>query len=132
MVMCSRCHKRVAVVFVTKLENGNKTNEGLCKKCAKEIGVPVDNMLGDVMNQFGISAEQLDSMENELAEYMGSGLLPSENDDLEEGGAPAIDMPKLFGKDSEMPVPSEPKKSSQKANKGEKVKKYKWHSIWQT
>ena len=111
MVMCSRCHKRVAVVFVTKLENGNKTNEGLCMKCAKEIGVPVDNMLGDVMNQFGISAEQLDSMENELAEYMGSGLLPSENDDLEEGGAPAIDMPKLFGKDSEMPVPSEPKKA---------------------
>ena len=113
-------------MFVTKLENGNKTNEGLCMKCAKEIGVPVDNMLGDVMNQFGLSAEQLDSMENELAEYMGSGLLPSENDDLEEGGAPAIDMPKLFGKDSEMPIPSEPKKSSQKANKGEKVKKYKY------
>ena len=60
MVMCSRCHKRVAVVFVTKIENGNKINEGLCIKCAKEIGVPVDNMLGDVMNQLGMSAEQLE------------------------------------------------------------------------
>jgi len=55
MVMCSRCHKRVAVIFVTKLENGNKLNEGLCIKCAKEMGIPVDNMLGNVMNQFGIS-----------------------------------------------------------------------------
>jgi ATP-dependent Clp protease ATP-binding subunit ClpB len=57
MVMCSRCHKRVAVVFVTKLENGNKINEGLCIKCAKDLGVPIDNMLGDVMSQFGLSPE---------------------------------------------------------------------------
>jgi formylglycine-generating enzyme required for sulfatase activity len=47
--MCSKCHKRVAVVFVTKLENGNKVNEGLCIKCAKDLGVPIDNMLGNVM-----------------------------------------------------------------------------------
>ena len=49
MVMCSKCRKRVAVVFVTKLENGNKVNEGLCIKCAKDLGVPIDNMLGNVM-----------------------------------------------------------------------------------
>ena len=129
MVMCSRCHKRVAVVFVTKIENGNKMNEGLCMKCAKEIGVPVDNMIGDVMNQFGLSPEQLESMEDELGEYMESGLLPSENDDLEEGGAPAIDMPKLFGRESDMPVPVDPSpksKGSKKANNGEKPKKYKY------
>ena len=129
MVMCSRCHKRVAVVFVTKIENGNKINEGLCIKCAKEIGVPVDNMIGDVMNQFGISPEQLESMEDELGEYMDAGLIPTENDDLEEGGAPAIDMPKLFGKDSDMPIPFEPSqnaKRSKKSNNGEKQKKYKY------
>ena len=66
MVMCSKCHKRVAVVFVTKMENGNKSNEGLCLKCAKELGLPMDNMLGDVMNQFGLSPDQLESMEDEL------------------------------------------------------------------
>ena len=44
MVMCSKCHKRVAVVFVTKLENGNKVSEGLCITCAKELGVPVLNL----------------------------------------------------------------------------------------
>ena len=128
MVMCSKCHKRVAVVFVTKLENGNKTNEGLCLKCAKELGIPVDNMIGDVMNQFGMSAEQLESMEDELGGFLQNGLLPSENDDLEEGGAPAIDMPKLFGEGGGMPIPtpSEPKKSSKKENNGDKPKKYKY------
>ena len=83
-------------MFVTKIENGNKKNEGLCIKCAKEIGVPVDNMIGDVMNQFGISQEQLESMEDEIGGFMQNGLLPTEADDLEEGGAPAIDLPKLF------------------------------------
>ena len=64
--MCSRCHKRVAVVFVTKLENGTKINEGLCMKCAKDLGVPIDNMLGDVMSQLGLSPEQMEAMEAEM------------------------------------------------------------------
>ena len=127
MVMCSKCHKRVAVVFVTKLENGNKSNEGLCLKCAKELGVPIDNMLGDVMNQFGMTPEQLESMEDEFGGFLQNGLIPSENDDLEDGGAPAIDMPKLFGNNSEAPVPFEPAKGGPKnASKGEKPKKYKY------
>ena len=77
MVMCSKCHKRVAVVFVTKLENGNKVSEGLCITCAKELGVPVDNMLGNVMNQLGITPDQLENMENEVNgffEQMGGDL----------------------------------------------------------
>ena len=84
MVMCSKCHKRVAVVFVTRIENGNKLSEGLCIKCAKEMGVPVDNMLGNVMNQLGLSPEQLESMENEFGELVENGLVPSDNDDLED------------------------------------------------
>ena len=88
--MCSNCHKRVAVIFVTKVENGEKTSQGLCVKCAKELGLPIDNMLGDIYNKMGISPEQMENMENELAEMMPEG---------EDGGAPAIDFPKLF-KDS--------------------------------
>ena len=132
MVMCSKCHKRVAVVFVTKIENGNKVNEGLCIKCAKDLGVPVDSMLGDVMNQFGISADQLESMETELEDILSDGgLIPSENDDLEEGGAPAVDLPKLFGRSGNIPVesngnPSEKKKKKEKDAKGEQGKKYKF------
>ena len=44
MVMCSKCHKRVAVVFVNKLENGNKLSEGLCIKCARELGIPEEEV----------------------------------------------------------------------------------------
>ena len=131
MVMCSKCHKRVAVVFVTKIENGNKINEGLCIKCAKDMGVPVDSMLGDVMNQFGLSAEQLESMENELGDMLNGGaVIPAENDDLEEGGAPAVDLPLLFGKNGELPAESnadaQANKKKKREPKGEAGKKYKF------
>ena len=125
--MCSRCHKRVAVVFVTKLENGNKVNEGLCMKCAKDLGVPIDNMLGDVMSHLGLTPEQMESMENEFGELVEKGMVPSDNDDLEEGGAPAIDMPQLFG-EGELPAnaPNVSGGARRAKDKGEKPKKYKF------
>ncbi len=125
MVMCSKCHKRVAVVFVTRIENGNKLTEGLCIKCAKDMGVPVDNMLGNVMDKFGITPEQLENMESEVNEMLESGNLPSMNDEGEDGGAPAIDFPKLFG-ESNLPVEKDGDvhraKRGDKAEKGKKNK----------
>ena len=88
MVMCSNCHKRVAVIFVTKVENGEKSSQGLCVKCAKDLGLPVENMLGDIYNKMGISPEQIENMENELANAI--------NENEEDGGAPAVDFPALF------------------------------------
>ena len=96
MVMCSRCHKRIAVVFITKMENGQRTSEGLCMRCAKEVGLPVNNMLDGIAGQMGISPDQIASMEDSINEMMAA---PSENDGVEDGGAPAIDMPSLFGED---------------------------------
>ncbi len=90
MIMCSNCHKRVAVIFVTKVENGEKTSQGLCIKCAKDLGLPIENMMGDIYNKMGISPDQIENMEDEIAEMLPEG---------EDGGAPAIDLPKLF-KDS--------------------------------
>ena len=136
MVMCSNCHKRVAVIFVTKLEKGEKTSSGLCLKCAKELGVPIDNMLGDIYGKMGISPDQLGDMENEMAgmlEAMGDG---------EDGGAPAIDLPKLF-KDTGifdafkgegnvggeiMPMPKAPNgdKGGKKADSKNQKKEYKY------
>ena len=56
--MCSRCGKNVAVVFITKIENGQTKNEGLCLKCARELHIkPVD----DVIEKMGISDEDLPS-----------------------------------------------------------------------
>ena len=126
MVMCSKCHKRVAVVFVNKIENGNKISEGLCLKCAKTLGIPVDNMLGNMMSQMGISPEQLENMEDDINNYINEVQnLPTDNDDLEEGGAPAIDMPRLFG-DMGFPAPknnSQESSGGKKSDKGEKKQK---------
>ncbi len=95
MMMCSNCHKRLAVVFVTRIENGERVSRGLCVKCAKEMGAPVDSMLGDVYGKLGITPEQLENMESELVDYLNTQT-PSDSDDNEDGGAPAIDLPAIM------------------------------------
>ena len=57
MPMCSRCKKNIAVVFITKIEGPDKTTqEGLCLKCARELGVkPLDN----IMEQMGIPVQKI-------------------------------------------------------------------------
>ena len=95
--MCARCHKRVATVFVTKVENGERKTEGICVKCAAELGLPTDQMMGNVMGKLGITPDMLQNMEEELNGLIQeNGGLPSDGDDNEDGGAPAIDFPKLF------------------------------------
>ncbi len=138
MVMCSNCHKRVAVIFVTKYENENKVSKGLCIKCAKEMGIPMENMLGDLSSQLGLSADQLEDMEDELNNMFQNRELPSEMDDNEDGGAPAIDIPKLFGDGEEddlngiVPEQAAPKndkkkdKESKKSDKKEDRPNYKF------
>ncbi len=101
--------------------------EGLCIKCARELGIPVDNMLGSMMNQMGISPEQLENMEEEVNQFMTEAQnLPIGEDDLEDGGAPAIDLPKLFKESGLPPVPqrdADSSKNGKQTNKGETPKK---------
>ncbi len=61
--LCSRCKKNVAVVFISKMEGDKTTNEGLCLKCAKELGLP---QVDDMMKRMGISDEDLDNLNNEM------------------------------------------------------------------
>ena len=135
MVMCSNCHKRVAVIFVTKYENEKKVSKGLCIKCAKEMGIPMENMLGDLSGQLGLSADQLENMEDELNNMFQNSQLPSEMDDNEDGGAPAIDLPKLFGEDGDennesgiVPAeqPQKKEKKAKKENKKQEAPNYKF------
>ena len=77
MVKCSKCHQRMAVVFVTKVENGNKTSEGLCIRCAKELGLPIENMLsGTMLEKMGLTPDQLAGMEDEMSQMMSDGMMP--------------------------------------------------------
>ena len=50
--LCTRCKKRVAVVFISKIEKGETVNEGLCLKCAKDLGLPQVN---EMMRRMGIT-----------------------------------------------------------------------------
>ncbi len=66
--LCSRCKKNVAVVFISKIENGQTINEGLCLKCAKELGLPQVN---DMMKRMGISDEDLEALNDEMMQAFG-------------------------------------------------------------
>ena len=100
--LCSRCHKNVAVIFVTRIEGGETKNEGLCLKCAKELGIkPVE----DMMQKMGISEEDLDGLTNEMMSAFGGaegmeGLAPQpdESDEDDEGRTATFPfLNKLFG-----------------------------------
>ena len=62
--LCSRCKKNIAVVFITRQENGQNVNEGLCLKCAKNLGLP---QVDEMMRRMGITDEDLDNISNEMA-----------------------------------------------------------------
>ncbi len=83
--LCSRCKKNVAVVFISKIENGQTVNEGLCLKCAKELGLP---QVDDMMKRMGISDEDLETLNNEMIQAFGGAEniedLPSGEDGMDE------------------------------------------------
>ncbi len=101
--LCSRCHKNPAVVFITKIENGETKNEGLCLKCAKELHIgPVE----DMMKKMGITEEDLDGITSEMLSAFGGaegleGLaVPEEDDEDDEETGRTATFPflnKLFG-----------------------------------
>ncbi len=76
-MICSRCKKRMAVLFISKMEGDKTVNEGLCLKCAKELGIPQVNSL---MEQMGITDEDIDQMEDQLSAF-------TDGDSFEMGGA---------------------------------------------
>ena len=76
--LCSRCKKNVAVVFITRMENGKNINEGLCLKCAKNLGLPQVN---EMMQRMGITDEDLENLTSEMMSAFGGaegmeGLVP--------------------------------------------------------
>ena len=111
--MCTRCKKRIAVVFISKMEKGESVNEGLCLKCAKEIGLP---QVGEMMRRMGITDEDLDMINDEMMSAFGGaesmeGLIPKEDDAGDEDGedgktATFPFLNRLFGNSQETPAPA--------------------------
>ena len=66
-MLCVRCKKRTAIVFVQRMEAGQPKQEGYCLTCARELGIkPVD----DLMKQFGVSDQDLENMEERMSSFM--------------------------------------------------------------
>lgn len=76
--MCTKCRKNVAVVFITKVENGVTLNEGYCLKCARSLGVP---QIDQVVKQMGISEEDLDMISDEMGNIFGQRDSEDNNED---------------------------------------------------
>ncbi len=118
MELCVKCKKRVAVVFISRLENNKAVNEGLCLKCARGMGIP---QVTEMMDKMGITEEDLDRMDMEM-----EGLVDDMDSDGS-GSAPALDIKKMFNNI----MPSFPHKKEEGTNtaknknkKNEKEKKF--------
>lgn len=67
--LCSKCKKNVAVVFISRQnEKGEMVNEGLCLKCAAQLGLP---QVEEMMKRMGISPEDLENINNEMMQAFG-------------------------------------------------------------
>ena len=90
--LCSRCKKNVAVVFISRMNEKNEmVNEGLCLKCAAQLGLP---QVEDMMKRMGITPEDLENINNEMMQAFGGAeemndLPDGEDEDDEESGKTA-------------------------------------------
>ena len=124
--ICSRCNKNMAVIFISKVENGETKNEGLCLKCARELHIkPVD----DIMSKMGISDDDLDTITNEMSAVIGGseGMSEPENPDASENDSGKTAtfpyLNRLFGADSmfnpmsaSYPQPTQPYEANDKGS----------------
>ena len=124
--MCVKCKKNVAVVFITKIENGNTLNEGYCLKCARSLGVP---QIDQVVKQMGISEDDLDMLSDEMSSMFGQNDTEDDEDSPERRTATFPLLNQLFGSGS-LPTPGhsakkqEPPKEEPEKKKGNKKHKF--------
>ena len=92
--MCTKCKKNVAVIFVSRVENGVTMNEGFCLKCAKSLGIP---QIDQAVRQMGISEEDLEAINDEMSSMFGQSEPEGEEDENERQTATFPFFNQLFG-----------------------------------
>jgi len=100
--ICARCKKNAAVIFITRIENGISTNEGICLKCARELNIkPVE----DIIRRMGLTDEDLESLTDEMMEAMGGLEGISEQEENADDGKTATFpfLNRLFGGPDDTP-----------------------------
>ena len=121
--MCVKCKKNVAVVFITKIENGNTLNEGYCLKCARGLGVP---QIDQVVKQMGISEDDLDMLSDEMSSVFGQNDSEDDDDSPERRTATFPLLNQLFGNPGHPVRKQEPPKEEPEEKKKKSTKKHKF------
>ena len=121
--MCIKCKKNIAVVFISKIENGVTLNEGYCLRCARSLGIP---QIDQAVKQMGISEEELDLISDEMSSMFGQrDDEDREDDEIDSQTATFPLLNQLFG-GSNMPSqqsrPPKKEEPSQDEGKGKKKK----------
>ncbi len=125
--MCTKCKKNIAVVFITKIENGITLNEGYCLRCARGLGIP---QIDQAVKQMGISEDDLDLLTDEMSNMFGQKENEDgEEDEIDSQTATFPLLNQLFGSSSNLPAqPSKPQKEETKAE-GKTKKKSRGHKF---
>lgn len=132
-MLCSRCKQRMAMIFVSKIENGQPVNEGYCIQCARELGIP---QVQEMIDKLGMSEDDIENISGQMNDMFGA------DGDFEPGGAMPIPnflqnfMTSITGSDAdsgekeptELVEPAQKSKSSRERDKSkqEKTKKRKF------
>ena len=129
--MCNKCKKNIAVVFITKMENGVTLNEGYCLRCARGLGIP---QIDQAVRQMGISEEDLDLLSDEMSNMFGQRDDSDDVDDDEIDSQTATFplLNQLFGGNMpmpQMPQPPRKEKKEESAEEGKGKKKNKKHKF---
>ena len=132
--LCSKCKKNVAVVFISRMnEKGEPVNEGLCLKCAAQLGLP---QVEDMMKRMGITPDDLENLNSEMmqafggAEELGDVAQANEDGDEDEESGKTATFPflnRLFGGNNNPPAEkgeTQQRETGKESRKGEKKHKY--------
>ncbi len=125
--LCTKCKKNIAVVFITKMENGVSLNEGYCLKCARSLGIP---QIDAAVRQMGISEDDLDALTDEMSSMFGQIETENSDDEAESQTATFPLLNQLFGSNSSnLPAKAEAPAQSKEEPHEEKKKPGKKHKF---
>ena len=121
--LCSKCKKNVAVVFISRMNEKNEmVNEGLCLKCAAQLGLP---QVEDMMKRMGITPEDLENINSEMmqafggAEELDAPVDEGEEDDEESGKTATFPfLNRLFNNGSNPPAEQQPSQNGGTGQQG--------------
>ena len=118
--LCTKCKKNIAVVFITKVENGVTMNEGYCLRCARSLGIP---QIETAVKQMGFSEDDLDTLSDEMSSMFAQLDGGDEEDESESQTATFPLLNQLFGGNTPEKKPENPVSGEEEEQKGKSKKK---------